>query len=92
LDDESVCELTVDELERNLEMLRSRLAVQPDEQRLTGPKLGLEKISEAKTGLEWKKVESKRSLGYMGLSDHTHRRREKEAQDHAGAREGFKMS
>lgn len=47
--------MTGDKLERNLGMLRSRLLIQPDEQRFTAPRLGLEKVLEAKTGMEWKK-------------------------------------
>ena len=54
-DDENACELTGDKLERNLGILRSRLLIQPDEQRFTAPRLGLEKVLEAKTGMEWKK-------------------------------------
>jgi hypothetical protein len=89
-DDESVCELKGDELERNLETLRARLCVEEGVGR--DSKSGLEQITEVKTSTEWKKFERARGLGYNGHSERTHRRCNKEAWDRAAAREKLKTS
>jgi len=68
-DDESFLELEGGDLEEDLKGLRAETL--------------LDKLSQPKTSVVWKKAEQNRSLGYNGLSSRTQRRRDKMARDRA---------
>ena len=85
-DCESIQELEGDELEANLARLQDS-----EKGSLQAPTL-LDKISEPKKPLDWKRAEKKRGLGYNGHSKRTQCRRDKEGQDGKRIREEAKVS
>ena len=81
-DGESVDELEGEELERNLQELQEK------EQKMLWDGVFVAQ----RTKKEWEKAESKRNLGYNGLSCRTQWCREKAAQDGKALHEGSKES
>jgi hypothetical protein len=77
-DDESLWELEGGDLEENLKELRAEAL--------------LDKLSQPKSSVVWKKAEQNRSLGYNGLSGRTQRRRDKMARDRAERKKEMKTS
>jgi len=89
LTDDTLSELSGDELEHNMHMLQAESAVEAD--LLTQP-TAFEKIATGVSSAAWKKAEKNRGLGYNGQSQRTYEWRGQRAQAAAKERENAKKS
>ncbi|KAG1833186.1 hypothetical protein EV424DRAFT_1533308 [Suillus variegatus] len=76
LTDDTLLELSGDELEENMRMLQAGCAVEAD---LLTQTTAFEKIAAGVSSAAWKKAEKDRGLGYNGQSQQTHEQRGQQA-------------
>ncbi|KAG1890509.1 uncharacterized protein F5891DRAFT_987041 [Suillus fuscotomentosus] len=89
LTDDTLSELSGDELEENMRMLQAESAIEAD---LLAQPAAFEKIAMGVSSAAWKKAEKNRGLGYNGQSQQTYERRGQQAQAAAKVRENAKKS